>query len=172
MGGWVALLVALERSERVHSILSISNAADILIPRWNLTSMRTVGALALYWCKTNVQRLMGGSGDSAADVSDEDHSQQHRTPKGAPTLSAIMAARDESIFDHGKIGITCPVRLLHARNDSVVPYTNSVEIRDRLISVDVRLEIVEDADHRFSTPDNLEMCARVLDELLDIEEIK
>ena len=166
MGAWISFLVALERGERVHSVLSISNAADILIPRWELANIRTVAMLGFYWCRLKLQGLLGFEETGKDDVSDEGHSQQHRVPTGAPPLSAIFSARDDSIFSQETIDIRCPVRLLHARNDSVVPYTNSVRIGECLVSDDVQIEIVEDADHRFSSPENLEMLSQVLDELL------
>ena len=33
MGGWVSMLAAIERPQRVHSLLTIANAADAMIHR-------------------------------------------------------------------------------------------------------------------------------------------
>ena len=70
------------------------------------------------------------------------------------------------MFAYGDLPIKCPVRLLHGMNDETIPFKNSVNIAEKLVSGDVEVRLIKNADHRFSSDENLTMIGKVLDELL------
>jgi dipeptidyl aminopeptidase/acylaminoacyl peptidase len=50
----------------------------------------------------------------------------------------------------GKIGIDCPVRLIHGQCDPDVPWETSLKLAAALRSSDVQTILVKDGDHRLS----------------------
>jgi len=64
------------------------------------------------------------------------------------------------------IGIHCKVRLLHGMADPDVPYRLSLELCDRLESMDCRVTLIKDGDHRLSREGDLALLGATIDELL------
>ena len=58
------------------------------------------------------------------------------------------------------------MRLLHGTADRDVDPAVALRLLDHAAGPDIRLTLVKDADHRFSAPENLELLARTLEELL------
>ena len=58
------------------------------------------------------------------------------------------------------------MRLLHGTADRDVDPEVALRLLDRAAGPDIRLTLVKDADHRFSAPENLELLARTLDDLI------
>ena len=59
-----------------------------------------------------------------------------------------------------------PVRLLQGTADADVPVSVALRLLDHATGPDIRLALVKDADHRFSTPDCLAMIEATLEEVL------
>lgn len=130
MGGWIMLLVALSRRERVAGLVGVAAAPDFtedliwgsLTPEQRLTLLDT-GLLRV----------------------PSDYSQ-------APypiTLRLLDEARRHLLL-RGRIALECPVRLIHGMTDADVPWITSVRLIERLASTDQRLTLVKDGDHRLS----------------------
>ncbi len=144
MGAWIMLLVALARPERVAAMIGIAAAVDMterliaprLTPRQR-DELRESGTTRL--------------------ASDYD-------PQGYAIGQALLTeGRDHQLL-HAPIGIEAPLRLLHGSADRDVPWQLSFELMQRIASEDVRLQLVKDADHRFSSPDNLRLLMHTIDE--------
>jgi hypothetical protein len=58
------------------------------------------------------------------------------------------------------------VRLLHCSADPDVPLDVALRLLAHAIAADMSLTIVKDADHRFSAPENLELIARTVEDVL------
>ncbi|MGH1414236.1 MAG: alpha/beta hydrolase [Pelagimonas sp.] len=58
-----------------------------------------------------------------------------------------------------------PVRLLQGTADEAVARETALKLLDHIKSDDMRLTFVKDADHRFSTPQCLDLIERVLSEI-------
>ena len=56
-----------------------------------------------------------------------------------------------------KQNINCPVRLFHGSLDEDVPISTSIEILKKMRSYDMHLQIIKGIDHRFSTPECLQL---------------
>ena len=57
----------------------------------------------------------------------------------------------------GPLDITVPVRLLHGMQDEEVPWQTATRIADCMTGTDVKITHVNDAGHRFSEPDQLQL---------------
>jgi pimeloyl-ACP methyl ester carboxylesterase len=146
MGGWVILLAALARPERIHALVGVAAAPDftedLVWPRLTLVQQeecRRTGSVT-------VPSKYDPSGYSYALGLFED-GRRH------------LVMRDE-------IPLLCPVRLLHGMLDDGVPWQRSLRLAERLASRDVVVTLIKEGDHRLSKEGDLARLAAVLDELL------
>ena len=146
MGGWLMLLAALARPQRVRALLGIAAAPD--------------ATQALMW-----PRLSQAARDAIMAEG------QIRVPSDyAPegyliTRRLIEEGRDHLVTDR-PIPIACPVRLLHGMRDKDVPWQTGLALVKRLAGEDVRLILVKDGDHRLSREADLALLLATLEPLL------
>jgi len=143
MGGWMALLAALARPERVKALVLLAPAPDF------------------------TDKLMWASfDDSQRRQIIEDGFWTRPSPYDAAgypiTRELIQEGRQWNIMDD-QIALDLPVRILQGGLDTDVPWTHSLDLADRLRSQDVVWSLVKDADHRMSRPQDIaRMVATVL----------
>ncbi|HXH02129.1 MAG TPA: alpha/beta hydrolase [Candidatus Competibacteraceae bacterium] len=145
MGGWLMLLAALARPERVVGLVGIASAPDFtedllfpgLAPELQ-AALRRVGAIHI--------------------------PSQYSTQPYAITLRLIEEARAHLLL-RAPIPLACPVRLLHGMADPDVPWQTSQRLLERLESADVHLTLIKDGDHRLSREQDLALLCRTLAEL-------
>lgn len=145
MGGWLMLLAALARPERVAGLVGIAAAADF--------------SEDLIWANfdtaTRTRLEQEGSVLLPAEPGEEPYTVTRRF---------IEEARGHLLL-RDTIPLHCPARLLHGMNDRDVPWQTSTRIAERLAGNDVRVILVRDAGHRFSRESDLELLTRTLAEL-------
>ena len=81
------------------------------------------------------------------------------------TKRLIEDGRNQRVLD-APLKINVPVRMLQGTADLDVPMDVALRLLDHLEGDDVRLELVKDADHRFSTPECLDTITRSVEEVL------
>lgn len=145
MGGWLALLAARARPDRVKGLMLIAPAPDF------------------------TERLMWPELPEAARAEIAERGVWMRPsaydPEPTPITRALIEdGRDHLLLD-GAIAFDGPVRIVHGQADPDVPWGLSLEIAERIASEDVRLTFVKGGDHRLSTPSDLDLLGAVLDEL-------
>ena len=135
MGGWVALLLALARPERVRGLVLINPAQDF------------------------TERLMwpGLLDHERQAILREGETTVIEQGLGAYVLTRAMfeEARRWMLLD-GPIEMTAPIHILQGRDDDVVPWRHQLELIERLRGGEVRLDLIEGGDHRLSTPADLD----------------
>ena len=145
MGGWIALLAALARPERVAGLLLIAPAPDFT--DWGL------------W--DNFTAAQREALERAGEV---------RIPMPWNEELRITRALIEDGRQHrllgGKIPVACPVRILHGQADEQVPWEIALRVAERILGPDVRVTLVKDGGHRLSRPDDLAELRAALDGLL------
>ena len=147
MGGWIMLLLALARPERVHGLVGIAPAPDFVLRMWDGFSDEIRATLR----REGVYRRPSQYSHEPYEI----------------TLRLLEEGRDHLVLDRGPAPVRCPVRLLHGMRDPDVPWRNSVDLVDRLAGDDVVLTLVKDGDHRLSTPADLARLCAAVDELAD-----
>jgi len=136
MGGWMMLLAALARPERVESLVGIAIAPDLTrdITERRLTAQQRDELSRQGWC-------------------DLPNAYDDQVPYRIRREMLDEASRH---FILGKeIAINVPVRLLHGLADTDVPWQNSLMTMEQLRSKNVELALVKDGDHRLSNPADL-----------------
>ncbi|HEY4136803.1 MAG TPA: alpha/beta hydrolase [Alphaproteobacteria bacterium] len=135
MGGWLMLLAAQARRERVVGIVGIAAAPDF--------------TEELIWSELSFEareRLMrDGAMVQATSYSEEPY---------LITRKLIEDGRRMLLLG-GPIELACPVHLLHGMNDGDVPYELSLRIAERLTGSEVAVTLVKDGDHRLSREPDL-----------------
>ena len=145
MGGWIMLLAALARPDRVAGMIGIAAAPDFTEDlMWAGLGEDARSALAT----EGVWREASDSGDTPLAI----------------TRALIDDGRKHLVL-RGPLPIACPVRLIHGMGDSEVPWTVSLRLAERLQSADVALTLVREGDHRLSGPADLDRLRRTLEAL-------
>ncbi|WP_425991134.1 alpha/beta fold hydrolase [Brevundimonas sp. TWP2-3-2] len=139
MGGWVALLLALARPERMQGLALVNPAQDF--------------TERLMWPSLPDHVRQAILRDGEALIAEEGPPGQGL---GEYVLTRRMfeEARDWLLLD-AAIPIAAPVHILQGRADETVPESHALALVERLSGGDVRLDLVEGGDHRLSTPRDL-----------------
>jgi pimeloyl-ACP methyl ester carboxylesterase len=146
IGGWLMLLVALARPERVAALVGIAAAPD--------------ATEALMWARfapeVREKILREGAARLPSAYSAEGY---------LFTRTLIEDGRRHLLLQSA-IPLACPVRLLHGMADPDVPWQTSLALSKQLASRDVRITLVKEGDHRLSSERELALLERTLEDLL------
>ncbi len=145
MGGWIALLAALARPERIAGLIGTAAAPDFtedlmwqaMMP-FERAQLERDGVL-------HVPSLYGDP---------------------TPVTAALIADGRSRLLLDRPIPLRCPVRLLHGQRDPDVPWQTALRLTERLQSDDVQVTLIKDGDHRLSRPADLALLERALAGLL------
>jgi pimeloyl-ACP methyl ester carboxylesterase len=141
MGGWLMLLVALARPDRVRALVGIAAAPDF--SDWGFTQEEKMTILQLGMI---VRRTDYGS---------------------QMTTRGFWQSAEAMRLTHAPIPIHCPVRLLQGEADTVVPSWVATRLAGLLGSADVQTIFVKDGDHRLSRLSDLTLLIRTVKTLVE-----
>ena len=136
MGGWAALLAALANPAGVAGLVLINPAPDF-------TEKLTVAG----WSEAQIKALENDGVVYEPSGYDEPY---------AYSKALIEDGRARQILD-APIELSCPVRILQGLEDSVVPWTHSKQLIDRLTSANVTYTLVSGGDHSLSRQGDLKL---------------
>lgn len=146
MGGWISLLLARSGAIPVHGIVGIAAAPD-----FTEDSM-----WAGFDAEQRAALLTRGRVELPSDYSPDPY---------VITRRLIEDGRNHLLL-RGPLALPFPVRLLQGTQDSDVPVSVALRLLDHASGPDIRLTLVKDADHRFSTPPCLAMIRAAITEVL------
>jgi pimeloyl-ACP methyl ester carboxylesterase len=146
MGGWIMLLAALARPDRVAGLIGIAAAPDftedLMWDRFDAERRETLERDGVYY-EPSVY------GDEPYTI----------------TRKLIEDGRSHLLLRR-PIALHCPVRLLHGMRDDSVPWMTTSRIAEKILSEDVRIFLVKDGDHRLSRDQDIARLKVTLDDLL------
>jgi pimeloyl-ACP methyl ester carboxylesterase len=145
MGGWIALLTAIARSDRIAALVGIAAAPDFT-QRLMWDSMAPAERATLQ--RDGVLFVPSQYGDPT------------------PITRALIQDGANHLVLTGRIPVHCPIRLLHGQADPDVPWEFALNIAEQVETPDARVILVKDGDHRLSRPADLALLRRTVAALL------
>ncbi len=144
MGGWVALLAALARPEKLAGLVLVAPAPDF--------------TERLMWPALPDHIRQAILRDGEALMPDEG--------LGPYVLTRTMfeEARNWLLLD-APIRLGAPVHILQGKQDEPVPWRHALTLTERIEGPDVRLDLIEAGDHRLSTPADLTRLVEAVERL-------
>lgn len=147
MGGWLAFLAALRRTERLAGLMGIAPGIDFV--DWINDKLSSEENVALH----RDGRVVRTSPDYPGET-------------WITTLALIEDAENHRLLT-GPIEIDCPVRLIHGLADPDAPWEVSPRTAEQLTSADVEVILLKDAGHILRSDREVERFMDVFGELLD-----
>ena len=150
MGGWIALLAAQLRPDRVSAVIGLAAAADFTVDVWNSfsedqkKSIREKGVI---------------------------YTPNGWTEEGDPwTLSLFEDAKNYLLLTKkNSLSINCPIVLIHGAKDDCVPVETAFKIMDCAKTENVKVIVLKNSGHRLSEPHELHILETELSNVLSLE---
>jgi pimeloyl-ACP methyl ester carboxylesterase len=143
MGGWISLLMAKHRPERIAALVGIASAPDFT--EWGYSE------------EDKAELRRSGRLEQANPYAPEPH---------VTNLGFWQSGEALRLLD-SPIPVDCPVRLVHGDADSEVPLAIAFATVERLRSADVQLLVLKGGGHRLSEPHEIQAIVRTVDGLLE-----
>lgn len=147
MGGWIALLAALARKERVCGLIGLAAAPDFTRDIPNRMSE-----------EQKAQMAAEGFISLPNDYDDR------------PYIIArtLLEEGENHCLLHAPVAIDCPVRLIQGMKDAEVPWQTAHRICNAITGEDKKVYLREEGDHRLSTEDDLVLLEKLVVELSQV----
>jgi pimeloyl-ACP methyl ester carboxylesterase len=145
MGGWLSLLAARARPERLAGLVLIAAAPDF----------------------TERMLLAGLSPDDRIRLEREgrlERPSQYSPEPSVFTWKVIEEGRNHLLLDK-PLSLPCPVHLLHGQSDPDVPWEYSLQIARHLEAPEVITTFIKGGDHRLSRPADIARLIATVEEL-------
>ncbi|TSL28234.1 Mycophenolic acid acyl-glucuronide esterase, mitochondrial [Bagarius yarrelli] len=147
LGGWLMLLAALARPEKVAALVGVSTAADHFVTAYNelpIQARKDIEARGFWLFPSRY------------------------SDTGAYTVSMdfLQEAQSHCVLQ-SPIPVSCPVRLIHCLQDADVPWHVSMQVADRVLSTDVNVILRKQGCHRMSQREDIKLIVYTIDDLID-----
>ena len=146
MGGWLSLLAALARPQRVRAMVLVAPAPDfteaLMKPAF---SPEALAALERDWVWM--------------EPSEYD-------PVGYPITRLLIEDGARWSVLPGPLAFDGPVRILQGAKDESVPWAHAHELVDALESADIVFTLVKDGDHRLSRPQDVARLIAAVEDVI------
>ena len=148
MGGWIMMLAALARPERVAGLIGLASAPDFTE---NLI----------------LKKLSNSEKFELEAKGFIDILNKHGNEEPYRITKKFLKESHNQLLLHMPINLNCPIRLIHGINDDDVPWSTSIRIMETLTSNDIETTLVKAGDHRLSDDGDIARLLRTLGLLLD-----
>lgn len=145
MGGWISLLMAQRLVGRIVGLVTVAAAPD-----FTEDSM-----WAGFSAEQRAELAKRGQVALPSDYSDDPY---------IITRRLIEDGRSHLVL-RAPLHLPFPVRFLQGTADADVPMTVALRLFGHVAGPDLRLTLVKDADHRFSTPECLSLILRSVEDV-------
>lgn len=154
MGGWIALLLALALKER-------KKAGEDL-------SAHVAGIVLIAPAVDMTRRLMGDAFTTEIRAEIEEKGVYYRPSDYGdpyPITKKLIEDGEKHLLLGDIIPLSCPVHIIHGREDPDVPWELSQELTAWLSEADVDMTFIRDGDHRLSRPEDIAVLLAAVDRM-------
>ena len=145
MGGWISMLIAREMPNKVAALVTVAAAPDF-----------TEDSLWASFSDAQKSQLM-----SAGQI---EMKSAYGPDPYVITRRLIEDGRNQLIL-RSRLVLPFPTRFLHGTADNDVDATVALRLLEHVQGEDVRLILVKEADHRFSSPGCLKLMTDMIEEV-------
>lgn len=150
MGGWLMMLAALKRPERVHALIGIAAAPDFTEDIMN-------NSLTDHHRKQLEEQ---GYIEEPSEYSDEPYI----------FTKKLLEDGKQNLLLTNTINITCPVQLLHGKKDPDVAFEIAFQIKEKLSNQKTNIIPIEDGDHRLSREQDLAVLIKTIKQIIPLDD--
>jgi len=142
MGGWLMLLAARDRPDKVAGLVGVAPAPDFT--DWGFT------------LDEKMALLQNGRIERASAYAD------------TPTVytAKFWQSGEANRLMFGQIAIDVPVRLLQGQADADVPWTRTTRLAELIRSADVQTNLIKDGDHRLSRDTDIALLVQAVEDVI------
>ena len=144
MGGWISLLLSYQQRVDLHSLIGLAAAPDFTV--WMEEAMQD-------------EQLAQLESQGYFDLPN-DYDDPYKITK-----KLIRDGRQNTLLDKD-LQIKSPVRLIQGMKDMDVEWQTAHRIKNAISSDDVEVILLEEADHRLSSPDQFNILNKTVEKLL------
>jgi pimeloyl-ACP methyl ester carboxylesterase len=149
MGGWIMMLMARQRPERVVGLVGIAAAPDFTEDmKANMTPE----------IKNALER--DGVWLEPSEYSEDP----------TPITLKLLEDNAQNLVLNAPLPIACPVRLIHGMRDPDVPWQKTLKIAEQLASENVEIVLSKDGEHRLSGTEDIDRMIGQVAELCRLAE--
>jgi len=145
MGGWIMLLAALLRPNKICGLIGIAAAPDF--------------TEELIWDCMTAQQKEAIVKEKVISFSNEFCDEPYPI-----SYNLITEAREHLLLKQD-INLDIPIRLIHGTNDKDVPYSTALRLIEKITSNDAQLHLLKNSGHRLSAPDELKFIYQEINNL-------
>jgi pimeloyl-ACP methyl ester carboxylesterase len=145
LGGWLMILAALARPDRVAGLVGIAAAPDF--------------SEDLLWARLDEAGRQRVLATGSLEIPNP------YGPEPTVVTNRLMEEAREHLVLRGPIPLHCPTRLFHGLSDTEVPWKTSLRLGAALEGEDVSVTLVKAGGHRLSDPADLGRLFAAVDEL-------
>ncbi|PCJ25946.1 MAG: alpha/beta hydrolase [Rickettsiales bacterium] len=150
LGAWITALFAIKYPKKVMGMVLVSSAFDF--------------TEELIWNNLPQEQRDILERDGFYEVIGTDPSCDHTYPV---SLDLILDGRKNLLLTRDKINITCPTHLIHSMRDIDVPCSISKRAAEKIVSDDVVLKLIKNADHNMSGEKEMHIVCNSIEELME-----
>lgn len=138
MGGWIAMLAALKRPDKIRGLVGIASSPDFTEDIWHRRM-------------TDKQRKLMNRQGYIAQPSD------YQDEPVIITKKLLESGKNHLLLNKKSLNLDIPVTLIHGKKDVDVPWQKSEQLYRMIDREDSELIIVPDGQHRLSREKDLEL---------------
>ena len=145
MGGWIMLLAATNRKEKIKGLIGIAPAPDFTDN--------------LIWKKLDI--------NEREEINKRGYIQQENPYEDKPqiiTKEFIDDGRKNLVLKE-KIKLDIPIKLIHGQKDDDVPWKTSLKLASMISTDDIDINLVKNGNHRLSNPKDLSKLTTMIDKM-------
>ncbi len=147
MGGWLALLAALMRPNKIRGLVGIASSPDF--------------TKSIYEERLNdEQRAMIDRQGYILSPS------EYREEPVKITKRLLESGNEHLLLNRDSLDLDIPVCLVHGEMDADVPWQKSQELYDKIGEGHSELILIPDGDHRLSHPQHLELLDECIQKVI------